>query len=57
MAEKQNKTERQTKAGMLDNDAENESKKDKTESEKDSENSPKISKEKAAERDDERPLH
>jgi hypothetical protein len=57
MAEKKNKTKRQTKAGMLENGGENEREKDKTESGKDSENPPKISKEKAEQRDDDRPLH
>jgi hypothetical protein len=57
MAEKQNKTNRQTKAGMLDNEGENENEKDETELEKDSENTPKISKETATERDDKRPVH
>ena len=57
MAEKENKTKRQTKAGMLENNGENDSGKDKNELEKDSENLPKISKEKAEERDDDRPLH
>jgi hypothetical protein len=57
MAEKKNKTKRQTKAGMLENAGENEVEKGETESGKDPENLPKISKEKAEERDDDRPQH
>lgn len=58
MAEKKDKTKRQTKAGMLEKTgSQDRSKKDKTKSEKDSENLPEISKEKAEERTDDRPIH
>ena len=57
MAKKENKTKRQTKAGMLGKDYESEVGKGENDADKDAENSPKITKEKAAERDDERPLH
>jgi hypothetical protein len=57
MTEKKNHTKNQTKAGMMDKASENESAETKNDSETTSENSPKISKEKAAERDHERPIH
>ena len=57
MAEKKNETKRQTKAGMLGKDSESEVEKGANDAEKDAENPPKITKEKAAERDTDRPLH
>lgn len=58
MTEKKDKTKRQTKAGMLGKaDGESKSEKDKSEMRKDSENLPGMSKEKAEERNEDRPVH
>jgi hypothetical protein len=56
--DKKEDVERQTKAGMMSRNRKTaESEKQKSEAAADAENTPKISKEKAEERDGERPLH
>lgn len=56
--EKKNSQNRETKAGMLGkNQKQTATGKDKADSEKDTENTPKISKKKAEERSDDKPLH
>lgn len=58
MAEKKNSTKTQTKAGMLGNsDSQAASEKEKSKSGDKTENSPKMSKNKAENRNDDKPLH